>query len=145
GGRRWLKELIMPKRARELSARAAMFLREEGRYAVGGVPGLYLRIEDGYRCWVLRHQVNGKRQEFGLGGFPQVTLAQARDRAWERRRNRLSGSANPQLPPTAPQPGVRVPSPQPNPPTPRAAKDEPSVTFRSCARTYIAVQQRSEE
>ena len=131
----------MPKRARELSARAVMSLREEGRYAVGGVPGLYLRIEDGYRCWVLRHQVNGKRQEFGLGGFPQVTLAQARDRAWERRRNRPSGSASPQLPPTAPQPRALVPSAQPNPPTPGTAKDGPPVTFRFCARTYIAAQQ----
>jgi hypothetical protein len=99
----------MPKRARELSARALMSLRKDGRYAVGGVPGLYLRLEGEYRCWILRHQINGKRREFGLGGFPQVTLAQARDRAWETRRSRPAESASPHSPPTAPQPGVLAP------------------------------------
>lgn len=82
----------MPKRARELSARTVMSLREDGRYAVGGVAGLYLRIEGQSRSWVLRIQSQRKRQEFGLGSFPEVTLAEARDKAWERRRHRRSAA-----------------------------------------------------
>jgi len=49
---------------------------------VGGVAGLQLKINDnGARSWVLRTMVAGKRRDMGLGGFPDVTLAQARERA----------------------------------------------------------------
>ena len=34
----------MPKKAKELSALAVSKLKQDGRYAVGGVDGLYLRI-----------------------------------------------------------------------------------------------------
>jgi len=39
----------------------------------------------GARSWVLRLSVAGKRREMGLGGFPDVTLADARHRAREER------------------------------------------------------------
>ena len=33
------------------------------------------------RSWVLRVRVAGKQREMGLGGFPAVTLAEAREKA----------------------------------------------------------------
>lgn len=54
--------------------------------AVGGVAGLYLQITaKGGKTWVLRVRVGSKRRDIGLGGFPTVTLAQARDKAREAR------------------------------------------------------------
>jgi len=53
---------------------------------VGGVAGLYLQVTpNGGKTWVLRAALAGKRAEMGLGGFPTVTLAQAREKAREAR------------------------------------------------------------
>lgn len=77
----------MPKRAKELSAAAVSKLREPGRYAVGGVEGLQLRItEAGTRLWIYRSVIEGKRRDIGLGYYEDVTLSQARDEAREKRR-----------------------------------------------------------
>jgi integrase len=44
--------------------------------------GLYLVVsKTGSRSWLLRYQLRGKRRDMGLGVFPQVTLAEARDKA----------------------------------------------------------------
>ena len=44
--------------------------------------GLYLRISPaGARSWIQRVTVAGRRRDFGLGRFPDVGLAQARDAA----------------------------------------------------------------
>lgn len=37
--------------------------------------------ECGSRSWVLRYTVNGRRRDMGLGGYPDVTLAQAKEAA----------------------------------------------------------------
>ncbi len=48
--------------------------------------GLYLRVyESGSRCWVLRLTVDGRRRENNLGGWPNVSLADARKKALEHR------------------------------------------------------------
>lgn len=73
----------MPKTAKELSALAVKSLKGDGRYAVGGVTGLYLRIAGSSRAWVLRLQVEGKRHDIGLGSFSSMGLSQARDAARE--------------------------------------------------------------
>jgi hypothetical protein len=78
----------MPKRVVELSARAVSALKGDRRHAVGGVPCLYLTVEGNARSWILRITVNGKRRELGLGSFPEVSLIDARDKAWELRRAR---------------------------------------------------------
>lgn len=53
-------------------------------FPVGGVSGLALQItSNGGRSWLLRVLVGGRRREVGLGGFPDVTLAGARERARE--------------------------------------------------------------
>jgi integrase len=73
----------MPKRSRELSAMEVGRLREEGDHNVGGIPGLYLQIINGSRAWILRFKIGTRRRRMGLGGFPAVPLAQARERARE--------------------------------------------------------------
>ena len=53
---------------------------------VGSVTGLYLQITPkGAKSWILRATIGSKRGDFGLGGFPSVTLAQAREKAREAR------------------------------------------------------------
>ena len=48
--------------------------------------GLFLRVyESGAKCWVLRVTVDGRRREIGLGGWPVVSLAVARAKAFELR------------------------------------------------------------
>ena len=72
----------MPKRILELSAQAVARLREPGDHRVGGVPGLLLRVSaNGNRRWGLRFTVHGSRRLMGLGPYPIITLAQARDLA----------------------------------------------------------------
>lgn len=71
----------MPKITRELSALEVGRLKAEGSYAVGGVQGLYLQIVGGSRAWVLRYLMGQNRRRMGLGSFPGVTLAQAREAA----------------------------------------------------------------
>lgn len=79
----------MPRQAKELSPIEVKSLRHMGNgknavFAVGGVSGLLLQItRNGGRTWLLRVMVGAKRREIGLGGYPDVTLAQARERARE--------------------------------------------------------------
>ncbi|WP_161816603.1 integrase arm-type DNA-binding domain-containing protein [Steroidobacter agaridevorans] len=136
----------MPKRARELSARTVASLRGDGRYAVGIVPGLYLRIEGASRSWVLRYQRKGPRREFGLGSYPAVSLAEARDAAWALRRAptlpapaQAAEAASQTAPAGSDQPPVHlepsIPTPPPN------ADGEGPITFEGCARTFISAQE----
>ncbi|MFW6349555.1 MAG: Arm DNA-binding domain-containing protein, partial [Thiohalospira sp.] len=65
-----------------LSARQVSRLTQPGRHAVGGVKGLYLYVRPaGTRQWILRVQHQGKRRDIGLGGYPDVSLSQAREDA----------------------------------------------------------------
>ena len=73
----------MPKVAKQLSERAVAAIKEDGRYAVGGVSGLHLRVSAGHRGWVLRIKVGDQRKDLGLGAYPSVSLAEARERAWK--------------------------------------------------------------
>lgn len=75
----------MPKIATEMSALVVARLTKEGDHIVGGVPGLLLRIAGNSRVWVLRVVVDAKRRSIGIGPFPAVTLAQAREAAREKR------------------------------------------------------------
>lgn len=63
-----------------------------GAFAVGGATGLYLRVSTtGTASWTLRTVIAGKRVERGLGGYPSVTLAQAREKATELRNDARQG------------------------------------------------------
>ncbi|MBL8553700.1 MAG: tyrosine-type recombinase/integrase [Phenylobacterium sp.] len=85
----------MPKKVRELAPLEVRALtKSPGMHAVGGVAGLHLlvgKLPEGEpdrapaSSWVLRVMVGGKRRDIGLGGFPDVPLADARRRAREDR------------------------------------------------------------
>ncbi len=84
----------MPKIAKELSPLEVKRLSFrvdpgtgeaiEARYPVGGVSGLLLRITaTGSKQWILRVKIGNRRPDMGLGPYPEISLAQARDKARE--------------------------------------------------------------
>jgi len=91
----------MPKKAKELTALTVSKIKSEGRYAVGGADGLHFCVVGNSRTWVLRIAVgtrtNGKgetvvhRRDMGLGNCPEVSLAEARDKAREMLRQVKNG------------------------------------------------------
>ena len=90
----------MSKKARELGALEVAKLTTPGFHAVGSVPGLYLQVPRAdpaagnnrtARTWVLRMVIGQKRRDMGLGGYPAVTLAQARDVARQKRAQASEG------------------------------------------------------
>lgn len=51
-------------------------------YPVGGVPGLHVQVTPtGYKSWVLRVTIAGKRRHMGLGSLSDVKLGEAREEA----------------------------------------------------------------
>lgn len=72
----------MPKKAAELSAKSIRDINIFGHHAVGGVAGLLLQVsKTGAKSWILRTMVGSKRRDIGLGGFPDVSLSSAREKA----------------------------------------------------------------
>jgi integrase len=82
----WGQEQAMPKKVDEMSAKTVGDLAEPGLHNVGGVPGLHLQVQSQVsKSWILRAVVGDRRKDIGLGGFPDVSLAKARERAREAR------------------------------------------------------------
>ncbi|MDR5770875.1 MULTISPECIES: phage integrase central domain-containing protein [unclassified Caballeronia] len=77
----------MPRKAKELGPLAVSRLTEPGKYPVGGVDGLYLRVTSpSDRYWILRVVIAGKRREIGLGAYSKTRgVAEARAMALEKR------------------------------------------------------------
>jgi len=78
----------MPKIAKELTALQVKRLTQTGMHAVGGVPGLLLQIRTPpgsntptSRSWILRTRLGAERIHMGLGPYPTVGLAEAREMA----------------------------------------------------------------
>jgi integrase len=77
----------MPKRNPELNALQVKRL-PPGTHFVGGVGGLTLQVGDrapdahqSPASWILRVYVAGVRRNIGLGSYPEISLAEARERA----------------------------------------------------------------
>lgn len=85
---------LLPKQVKELS--------EPGVYQDGR--GLILRVaKTGAKRWIFRFSFQGQRYDVGLGGYPAVSLKQARLEA-DRRRLKIAEGA-PELPgPTSSRP-----------------------------------------
>lgn len=70
------------KKAKALTALEVNRLKSPGLHFVGEVAGLILQVApSGARSWILRIKIGAKRRDMGLGGFPDVTLADARTAA----------------------------------------------------------------
>ena len=67
-----------------LTAAKVRNLKAPGKYGDGG--NLYLYVsKNGAKSWVMRAMIHGKRREAGLGGYPEVSLKEARRKAVVRR------------------------------------------------------------
>lgn len=65
----------------KLTIRRIKALNKPGLYGDGGT--LYLAVAPGgSKSWVQRVKYNGRRRDIGLGGWPVVSLAKARERAF---------------------------------------------------------------
>lgn len=118
----------MPKKARELSAVEVKRLTEPGLRAVGGVAGLHLQVtKTGARSWVLRATVGTKRRDIGLGGYPDVSLASAREKAREMREKIQQG-----IDPVAERRALR---------SSLLAQQVRDITFEQCASEVIKKKQ----
>ena len=77
--------------AEKLSATKVAKAKKRGRYGDG--KGLWLHVgPGGSKSWVLRFMRDGVAREMGLGPFPDIGLAAARERAREARRLILDGA-----------------------------------------------------
>ena len=123
----------MPRKAKELSALAVSKLKTDGRYAVGGVDGLHLRVSGASRAWVLRIAVGTRigrdgrpavhRRDVGLGSYPDVSLAEARERARVLRLQVRDG-----VDPVLKRRAEKVSS---------ALEEAKAKSFKDCAEAYI--------
>src|SRR3954454_524084 len=112
----------MPRRATPLTVRGIERLRTPGLTADGG--GLYFRVTPtGGRSWGFRYMLDGRRRDMGLGPYPDITLAAAREKATALRRQKLEG-VDPLAAKAATKGAARL----------AAAK---AMTFRQCAISYI--------
>ena len=75
----------------------------------------------GARSWIVRVTVHGKRREMGLGGFDDVTLAQAREKARQARQQAIEG-----IDPVEARKAERL-----------RRRFDVAPTFRKCAEDYI--------
>jgi len=114
----------MGRKAKELGPLAVSRLASPGLHFVGGVAGLALQVnERGARSWVLRVQVGDKRRDMGLGGFPDVSLAGAREAARAARAKVRDG-----IDPVANSRALR---------SAMKADQAQAKTFKFCALAYI--------
>lgn len=88
----------------KLSVMRIRALRDPGRYGDGG--GLWLQVRGPERkSWLFRYQKAGKARTMGLGAWPAVSLAEARQKAADARRLLAAGidplgqKGRPALPP----------------------------------------------
>lgn len=85
----------MPRQAKALGALAVKNLTQPGLHFVGEVPGLALQVQpSGARTWILRITISGRkppRRDMGLGGYPEISLADARALARQARQRVRDG------------------------------------------------------
>ena len=118
----------MPRIAKELGPLAVKGLTGAGLHPVGGVPGLMLQVsKSGTRSWLLRVKVGDKRREIGLGAFPGVGVALARQKAQQTRDEIVKG-----IDPVAQRVAARHVIVEQ-----QAAEAAMAWTFRRCAEAYI--------
>ena len=75
---------------RRIGAAEAKSIAQSGRYRAGET--LFLNVAPGgSKSWVQRLTIDGRRRDIGLGGYPLVSLAEAREAAFENRKLARAG------------------------------------------------------
>jgi len=120
----------MPKIAKPLNDLQVRRFTRVGWHAVGGVAGLLLQVrkpkKEGAqvpRSWILRVMVGDERQQIGLGSYPQVTLAEAREQA-----KKLAADA---------KQGVNLKAKKRTERSALLSAASKNKTFRECAMAYM--------
>jgi len=112
----------MGRSIHRLTAVKVKSLRTPGYHSDGG--GLYLRIKpSGAKNWVYRFMLSGRRRDAGLGRYPAVGLARAREKAEESRRLVAEG-----FDPIEQRAAERAAE---------RAQAARAITFEECAKAYI--------
>jgi integrase len=113
-----VEEKDMARQYEKLTSRFCRMVIKRGLYGDGG--GLNFKVgPTGGKSWVFRSKSNGRTRDMGLGRYPDVGLAEARDKALECRRLRRNG-LDPIVERDKSKPRLEIP------------------TFRQCAERYIA-------
>jgi len=113
----------MPRSIERLSAIAVSKLaKRRGMFCDGG--GLYLHSNPPAQCsWLFRYRIDGKPRWMGLGSYPSISLAKARELATNARTLKAQGS-DPIQQRHADRAAARL-------------ADVKAVTFKECAENYI--------
>jgi integrase len=115
----------VPKVAPEVSALHVRRLKDQGVYAMGGVSGLLMRVSDtGAKYFFLRARVGTQRRDIGIGPYPEISLAQAREKAAELKQQIRSG-----VDPVAQKQAARAAL---------LANQIKTITFDKAARRFLA-------
>lgn len=113
----------MARTRHRLTAKGVENLKKPGLYADGG--NLHLRIAPGgSKGWIFRFTLNGRTRDAGLGSYPLVSLADARDEA-ERLRKQIAEGIDP----------IEARKAQRTSAQAAAAR---AITFEQCAKSYLA-------
>ncbi|MGH8735902.1 MAG: tyrosine-type recombinase/integrase [Burkholderiales bacterium] len=112
----------MSRPVHRLSAKTVEKTKGPGYYSDGG--GLYLQVSaTASRSWIFRYTRRGKSHEMGLGSGRDVSLAEARTRAEDARRQLAGG-----VEPLAAREGHRAQE---------ELQKAGSISFSECAKKYI--------
>jgi integrase len=80
----------MARSINQLTDRFCRTVTKKGRHPDGN--GLHLEVKkSGSKSWTLRFGLDGKKHDMGLGPYPEVSLAEAREKAMEYRKQRRAG------------------------------------------------------
>lgn len=112
----------MARTKHRLTAKAVENQKKPGLYADGG--NLHLRIAPGgSKGWIFRFTLAGRTRDAGLGSYPTVSLAEARNEA-DRLRKQIAEGTDP----IEARKSQRVAS---------RAEAERAITFERCAKAYV--------
>jgi Arm DNA-binding domain len=114
------------RKTNKLTTLSVKRMSKPGLYGDGD--GLYLQVAaGGTKAWILRYMRAGRARKMGLGPFPILSLAEARQKAFEGRRSLLQG-----IDPIDARNAAR---------TEAVAQAAKALTFAECGKAYIAAHQ----
>jgi integrase len=114
---------LVARTKHRLTAKAVENQKKPGLYADGG--NLHLRVAPGgSKGWIFRFTLAGRTRDAGLGSYPSVSLAEARNEADRLRKQIAEG-----IDPVEARKSQRAAS---------QAEAERAITFEQCAKAYVA-------